>query len=238
MGLRQVKSEYDLKMQKTPNRAKGNERIAQVRWIQTSYNFDTDKTRKGPPLNFAEVVRILNEEFVTKLGIEDHMMVRKYRDLVNWLYDVVKIKAKADISLMQNIHKILMGGEECEFRKGAILDHEFSFTYVHPQSIAEEIGEMFEVYDEMYHKWSPVLRGCFLHCEVARINPFEELNTAVARALLNFELIEGGYLPLAFDMDIKLYRKFVGEYIETGSIENFYNMVRDGLEEMYLEYSE
>ncbi len=238
MGLRQVKSEYDLKMKKTPNRAKGNQKIAEIRWIQTAYNYDSDKTRKGPPLNLSEVVRILDEEFVNKLGIEDHLMIRKYRELVSWLFSVVKMKTKSDMQLLKSIHNILAGETECEFRKGAILDHEFSYIYVHPQSIEEELNEMFELYNKMYNKWSPVLRGCFLHNEIVRINPFEELNVAVAKAILNFELIGGDYLPLAFDMDINVYRKYVGEYIEKGSIENFYNLIRDSLEEMYATFSE
>ena len=239
MSLSKVKKEYDQAVKGNSELARGHRAMAKLRWIATSYDFDTDEARGGnDPFTLEEVGQMLEGEFFPKRKVEDHINVRSYRAMISSLYTTITVKDKVDLGLIKSIHRSLMDGKTVEYRQRVPIVKEFAFVPTHYQSIDEELDDVLKAYLLMYDKWSPVLRGCFLHNEFIKIYPYDEFNGGVARALLNFELIAAGYLPLAFDMDIEEYRKGVMDHIKKKQPRTFYNLIVKSLEDMYKDYLE
>ena len=55
--------------------------------------------------------------------------------------------------------------------------------------------------------------------------PFDDANEATARALMNFELMAAGLVPLTFTMDPEKYRKGISTYINRNDGIPFYNLI-------------
>ena len=237
MSLNTVRKEYERLVRNNPDLGKKHFSIAKMRWAATSYDFDTDDEREGKdPFTLEEVEQILDGEFFANRKVEDHINVRNYKAMIAYLYTTVTVKDKADLELIHAIHRILKDGKVVPYRQRVPIVKEFAFVPTHYQSIDEELDDVLKAYLLMYDKWGPVRRGCFLHNEFIKIYPYDEFTTGIARALLNFELIVAGYLPLAFDMDIAEYRKCVSDHIKMNHPQPFYDLITRSLEEMYRDY--
>ena len=237
MSLNTVRKEYDHLVRDNKELGKKHDAAAKMRWIATSYDFDTDDARDGKdPFTIEEVEQMLEGEFFTGRKVEDHINVRNYRAMLAYIYTTTAVKDKVDLELIHAIHRILKGGEVVPYRQRVPIVRDFAFVPTHYQSIDEELDDVLKAYLMMYDKWGPVKRGCFLHNEFIKIYPYDEFTTGIARALLNFELIVAGYLPLAFDMDISEYRRCVSDHIKKNQPQPFYDLITRSLEEMYRDY--
>ena len=195
--------------------------VSKLQWIETSYALD------GGNLTSEEIKEILDGRNLMDRTIRDHVMIRNYNKVVNNLYSAVGICDRVDHNLIKKVSMIFLADEveaepAEEFRKTVPIVSELDMIPMHPQEIQAEMEKMLQAYHSMHDKLDPVMRGCYVHNELLRIYPFAENNGAVARAMLNFELLVAGYPPIPFTMDKRQYYDDVVSHIRDEDPEPFY----------------
>ena len=221
---------------KKPQAAKHMNAISKLECIETSFRLDEGD------LNAKEIRDILEGQYLVNKTLLDHLLIRNYDDAINEIFNSAVINDKTDLLLIRKTHQLLtrndVGGknEGGHFRKNIPILSHIDWVPIHPQEIEEELAKMLKSYYRLRREMDPIMRGCFIHNELIRIYPFEENTEAVARAMLNFELIAGGLPPIPFTMNQADYVQIIRQHIKEQEIKPFYRMVvqivKDRLEQL------
>ena len=243
MKLAKLRSDLNERLEKKPELKRTITAISKLEWIESSYDFDTAYTREGEPLYAEEIQQIIKGEYLDSKTVRDHIMVRNYYDMIKYVYGVLSLKDMTDLSLMERINRILCRDEmlrekEDIYRKSVPIVKEFAMVPPHHQTVGEELNKVIKNYNIMHSQLDPILRGCFIHNEFLRTYPFKENNEATARALLNFELLSGGLLPLAFFMEKEEYRACVSRHINNNDPKPFFEMILKEEKKIYARFLE
>ncbi|MEG0221764.1 MAG: Fic family protein [Clostridia bacterium] len=71
-------------------------------------------------------------------------------------------------------------------------------------------------------KMKPLEYACWAHCEFVRIHPFEDGNGRTARAIMNYNIIQAGCIPVIIKYKTRNeYIKANNIYFETGDLKPF-----------------
>lgn len=243
MKLVELRSDLNERLKNKPEMKRKITAISRLQWIESSYDLDTAYTRGTEPLNAEEIQKIIRGGCLEGRTVRDHIMINNYYDMVRLVYGVLPLKDKTDLPLAEEINRILSRDdmlrekEDC-YRKDRPLVKEFAMVPPHPGSVKEELAEVVRYYNIMHDKLNPLLRGCLIHNEFLRVYPFCEANEATARALLNFELMCGGFLPAAFVMDKEEYRNCVSRHINSNDPKPFYEMMLRTEKQRYTSFLE
>lgn len=240
MELMELKAELDALISRDIKLKRDVTAVAKLRWIQTSYAFDTADAQGVKLIDLKDVQRVIKEEYVENLTISDHLTIKNYADMVRFVYNVLPLKDKADVALIEKLNVILcrngmLEEQPVDYRKTSPVIKEFALVPTYYQSVQESLSEMIRHYYVTYVEEDPVFRACYLHNELIKIYPFAENNEATARALLNFELVAAGFLPLSFTMAKADYCSCSAQYINGRGPEAFLNIVVSELKKQYRE---
>ena len=243
MKLVKLRSDLNERLEKKPELKRKITAISKLQWMESSYDFDTAYTRDGDPLDAEEIQQIIKGEYLDSRTVRDHIMVRNYYDMIKYVYGVLSLKDMTDLSLMEKINRILSRDEMLQegqdiYRKTVPIVKEFAMVPPHHQAVAEEMSRVIKDYNILHGQLDPILRGCFIHNEFLRVYPFKENNEATARALMNFELLAGGYFPLAFGMEKEEYRTSVSRHINSNDPKPFFEMILKEEKKRYVQFLE
>lgn len=243
MKLVKLRSDLNERLENKPELKRKITAISKLKWIESSYDFDTVYTREDKPLSSEEIQQIIKGEYLNSRSVQDHIMVRNYYDMVKYVYGVLALKDITDLPLIEKINGILCGNEklhekQCLYRKSVPIVKEFAMVPPHHQKTEEELKRVIKNYNIIHDQLDPVLRGCFIHNEFLRIYPFAENNEATARALLNFELLAGGFLPLTFGMEKEEYRVSVSRHINNDDPKPFFELILKEEKKLYTNFLE
>ncbi len=240
MELMELKAELDAIMNRDVKLKRNVTAVAKLRWIQTSYALGDADARGKTLIDLKDVQKVIKEEYVESLSISDHLMIKNYADMVRFVYNVLPLKDKADAALIEKLNVILcrngmLEEQAVEYRKTSPVIKEFSLVPTYYQSVRESISEMLRHYYVTYVEKDAVFRACYLHNELIKIYPFVENNEATARALLNFELVAAGFLPMSFTMEKGEYCACAAQDINGRGSEAFLNIIVRELAKQYRE---
>lgn len=243
MELAELRAELEAKLNKRPEMKRKITAISKLQWIETSYAFDTADNRKGSSPNAEEIQEIIRGEYLQGRTVQDHIMINNYYDMVKLAYAALAYKSKADVYLAQEINAVLTrpdidSEKQVKYRESRAFIKEFSFVPPYADEVRKELEAFFRDYNRVYDRLEPLMRGCIIHNEFIRIQPFSQANEATARALLNFELVSGGFLPAVFSMDIKEYKIGVGRHINNTDIKPFYEIMLKAEKQRYESFLE
>lgn len=243
MKLVKLRSDLNERLEKKPELKRKITAISKLQWMESSYDFDTAYVRDSEALDTEEIQQIIKGEYLNYRTVRDHIMVRNYYDMVKYVYGVLSLKDMTDLSLIEKINRILSRDELLQerqdiYRRSVPIVKEFAMVPPHHQLVTEELNRVIKDYNIMHGQLDPVLRGCFIHNEFLRVYPFSENNEATARALLNFELLAGGYLPLAFGMEKEEYRTCVSRHINSNDPKPFFELILKEEKKRYVQFLE
>ncbi|MBE6020695.1 MAG: Fic family protein [Firmicutes bacterium] len=243
MKLANLRSDLNERLKKKPELKRKITAISKLQWIESSYDFDTAYTRNVEALDTEDIQQIIKGEYLVSRTVTDHIMVRNYYDMVKYVYGVLSLKSMTDLPLIERINRILTRDEmlrekEDVYRRSVPIVKEFAMVPPHHQLVKEELMKVIKDYNIMHGQLDPVLRGCFIHNEFLRVYPFSASNEATAKALLNFELLSGGYLPLAFGMEKEEFRACVSRHINNGDPKPFFELILKEEKKRYLQFLE
>ena len=90
--------------------------------------------------------------------------------------------------------------------------------------------------DLMYKKdLNPIELAAWTHAEFVRIHPFQDGNGRTSRLIMNYQLMNYGFLPISIAKENRLdYYNALDKYAAQGILDNFTNMIAE-LEEVQLD---
>ena len=227
MNLMEAKEMLDARIGGDADLQRKIDAVSRLQWIQTSYAFDVSRDPAGSALDPEDIQVMLLGGSVGNRSLAEHIRIRNYSEMTKYVQGILPLKDKADRKLAEQINCILCTGStgEPQYRKRSTVLNEFRITPLAPDQIREGMEKIVHRYNTAYRELNPVQRACLIHNEVLRVYPFEDANEATARALMNFELMASGLIPVTFTMDLEKYRKGISNYINRGDGIAFYNLV-------------
>lgn len=157
-----------------------------------------------------------------KLIIEDRMSiggkslrevyeVENHNKAFQHIKDNINKGIKLDNNVIKDIHEILMDN---------ILQHK-------PPSRTEMYNRLNAFYYDLKNKnLNPIEKAAWVHAEFVVIHPFEDGNGRTSRMLMNYILMENGYLPVNIESENKIsYYEALDEYGKSKNLDPFLELV-------------
>ena len=145
---------------------------------------------------------------------------------------------KLNESIIKNIHAILMenimvGGI---YRNVDVYISGAEHTPPSPSEMYTQIkGFYLDLIDKTFE--SPIQCAAWTHAEFVRIHPFVDGNGRTSRLIMNYQLMENGYLPISIKKESRLeYFQTLEAYAVKDQLDQFENMIADLEEEQLDKY--
>ena len=175
----------------------------------------------------------------TKAVIEDGIsvggkMLREIYEVANhskaFGYAKQKISERAalDEKLVKDIHAILMeniitGGV---YRNCDVAITGASHTPPSPNEMYNQIKYFYEMLDR--EDMNPIELAAWVHAEFVRIHPFPDVNGRTARLIMNYSLMENGFLPVNISTDNRIaYYESLDKYAAEGELNLFADFIAE-----------
>lgn len=181
-----------------------------------------------------------------KMIIEDRMSVggktlREVYEVENhnkafqYIKNNIRQGIKLDSNVVKDIHQILMEN----IISGSIYRYEdvsiTGATYTPPSRLEMHDRLSAFYYDLEHKKFNPIEKASWVHAEFVAIHPFIDGNGRTSRMLMNYALMEEGYLPVNIQAENKEeYYNTLDEYGKNKNLDPFTELVID-LEEEQLD---
>lgn len=162
------------------------------------------------------------------------------RDAIEIVYDWVSQSRPLTLSGVKELHQVLTQHQEGvegldKFGRSAtvpLLRGEWKrqpnspltaggvvHGYCPPEQVGPEMDRLIAMNADAAKTLHPIVRGCWLHHRFTQIHPFQDGNGRVARCLLNYVLIEAGYLPVVVANDDRTAYLDALEAADAGELE-------------------
>lgn len=169
-----------------------------VRYMQKRDWVFLNMKLEGSQITMADLEKVLKEEALVNMPIEDYLLIRQLEQLFNQMFSWAA-KGRALSKEMIGTMYELCSSQKPVFRKSTPVVLQWSFTPILPQDIAGKIDEMLA--KSLEETFDPFLQATSLHNDFLRIYPFADHNGIVARGIMYYFLLCKG-MPLA-SMELK-----------------------------------
>ncbi len=183
----------------------------------------------------------------TKLLIEDKFFdgakeLREIYEIVNhnkafdYINQKIKENCKLDEEMIKDIHQILMEN----IQQGGIyrnVDVYISGAEHVPPSPLEMYRQIKNFYLTLENNFNnSIEKAAYVHAEFVKIHPFVDGNGRTSRLIMNYVLIQEGYLPISISKESKMeYYKTLDFYATQKDINPFADLIAE-LEEKRLDF--
>lgn len=172
-----------------------------------------------------------------KLIIEDRMSiggkslrevyeVENHNKAFQYIKDNINKGIELDNNVIKDIHEILMNN----IIPGGIyryVDVSITGASHKPPSRTEMYNRLNAFYYDLKNKnLNPIEKAAWVHAEFVVIHPFEDGNGRTSRMLMNYILMENGYLPVNIESENKIsYYEALDEYGKSKNLDPFLELV-------------
>lgn len=178
---------------------------------------------EGNTYTYVETASLLKDGVTSEKRYEDAKMLKNlYNTFISEVEYINKLKNKEVIDertlfrLHSSISSQLVSNEETgNLRNRAV---RISGTmYIPPKDLTEIRQELNRILNEQDSYENPLEKAVFLHCNLARLQPFIDGNKRTARMIESVAMMNADLIPVnsAKDSDILHYRKALVHYYET-----------------------
>ena len=152
--------------------------------------------------------------------VENHNKAFKY------VKNNIKKEQRLDSNVIKDIHEILMDN----IMPGGIyryVDVSITGSSHKPPSRTEMHDRLNVFYYDLETKaFNPIEKAAWIHAEFVAIHPFTDGNGRTSRMIMNYILMENGYLPINIKSEDKLeYYEVLNEYGSNKNLESFIELV-------------
>jgi Fic family protein len=182
----------------------------------------------------------------TKTILEDGISVggkelREIYEVINhskafsYVKDCIDKRYPLSESIIKEIHNILMeniiiGGI---YRDGGARITGASHKPPEPNEMYYQIKRYYDMLPIKEKELNAIELAAYTHAEFVRIHPFPDGNGRTSRLIMNYQLIQNGYLPISIAKENRLeYYNVLEEYAVNGNLSMFTDMI------IKLEYSQ
>lgn len=152
--------------------------------------------------------------------------VDNHNKAFNYIKENIKNGIKLDDSVVKDIHEILMDN----IIQGGI----YRYTDVSIVGATHKPPSRTEMYDRLNAFYfdlnnmevNPIEKASWVHAEFVAIHPFEDGNGRTSRMLMNYILMENGYLPISINPEEKQeYYNSLDNYGKFKNLKSFIELV-------------
>lgn len=167
------------------------------------YTFDAVQMEGKNSVPFEDVKRLVHTRTLPDYCERDQKEILNHHKA----FDVVTHEAKADKPLdeekVKDIHELLVEG----IFQGGI----YRNVNIHIQGGTHQPPDYIKVYDRMNkffqalpeYAGHPIEKAVYTHAQIAKIHPFLDGNGRLTRLIMNYLLIQAGYLPVSIPVALR-----------------------------------
>lgn len=190
----------------------------------------------GSSLAAEDIDGILEGDCVLTATIEDHLMLSRLAELRQYIYRLTDMEADLSLRVIREMHGILTGSQHADFRKGSPVLLEYGYNPMLPADIPAEMARLVDFARKKEEGENPFLKAARLHNRLIEIYPYAEGNSYLARAVMYYMAVRGGYPMAAIGLSEREYNEEIAAYLSGGGsealAEALTRAVRDRLELM------
>lgn len=184
---------------------------------------------EGNTYTYVETEALLKDDITSEKRYEDAKMLKNlYTAFSSELRYILREKQHESIDekLLLRLHQIvsseLLSGEDV----GKFRDRPVAITrteYIPPKTNQEILQLLGKVLYQQEQIENPLEKAVFLHCNIAKIQPFIDGNKRVSRLVESIALMNANIIPVysTKDSDFLSYRRGLVEFYETGSYQSY-----------------
>lgn len=186
---------------------------------------------EGNTYTYVETEALLKDNITSPKKYEDAKMIKNlYNTFISELEYIHKNKNKEEINeqTLLRIHKLisqeLVSTEESgNFRKRAV--RITGTEYTPPTNFLEIKYKLAELFSTQEQIENPLERAVYVHCNLAKLQPFIDGNKRTARMMESIVLMNSGIIPIysAQDKDILEYRNALISFYENNDYSLYAN---------------
>lgn len=179
---------------------------------------------EGNTYTYVETEALLKDGITSEKRYEDAKMLKNlYNSFMSEIYYINKQKNKEDINekTLLRIHSSISEGLISSEDVGKYRDRAVRISgtnYIPPKTREEAQLAINETLSKQESIMDPFEKAVFLHCSIAKAQPFIDGNKRTSRLMESIVLMNNDIIPVysAKDSDILNYRKGIISFYETG----------------------
>lgn len=206
-----------------------------------SVRFAHESTKmEGNTLSIFEVKTLLVDGItIGGKNLRELYEVINHQKAFEYIKFVIRENRLFSEDLIKDIHQIVTenifpGGI---YRQTNVRISGASFIPIDWTKVRNEMSYFVEQYSRRKKVFSTVELAAWVHAEFVKIHPFSDGNGRTARLLMNYVLMDNGYLPINISTEMRIqYYESLDEYAKNHNLENFLLLVYEEEEKMIQDY--
>lgn len=178
---------------------------------------------EGNTYTYVETEALLKDGITSEKKYEDAKMLKNlYNTFISELEYINKGKnlEHIDERTLFRVHQSISTGLVSNEESGSLRTRAVRITgtvYIPPKDLQEIKSRLSEILFNQGYYANPLERAIFLHCNIARLQPFIDGNKRTARMIESIALMNANIIPVysSKDSDILSYRKGLIAFYET-----------------------
>lgn len=178
---------------------------------------------EGNTYTYVETEALLKDNITSEKRYEDAKMLKNlYNTFISELEYIKKNGTELlDEKAFMRLHASMINGLVSREESGCFRTRPVRISgtsYIPPKDSYEIRSKFNEILELQHQIENPLERAVFLHCNIAKLQPFIDGNKRTSRMVESITLMNANIIPVysAKDADILHYRKGLVHYYETG----------------------
>ena len=171
----------------------------------------------GSGLAKENIDTILDGGYILEGTIDEHLLIERLQELRTYIYRLTDMKAELSMDILRDMHAILTGGGEEDFRKGHPVLLEYRYNPMMPSEIPGAVAGLIRFAGQEVSAQNVFARAAMIHNRLLEIYPYKEGNALLARAAMYYFLVQRGYPMAAVDLSEQAYNDSIITYLKDGS---------------------
>lgn len=184
---------------------------------------------EGNTYTYVETEALLKDGITSEKRYEDAKMLKNlYNTFISEVEYINKLKHTEDIDerTLFRIHQSISSGLVSSEESGQLRNRAVRISgtdYAPPKNIVDIRTKLNEIlYNQSLYD-NPLERAVYLHCNIAKLQPFIDGNKRTARMIESITMMNADIIPVysSKEADILNYRRGLIEFYETGSYRKY-----------------
>lgn len=184
---------------------------------------------EGNTYTYVETEALLKDGITSEKRYEDAKMLKNlYNTFISELEYINKERNQEiiDERTLFRIHQSISTGLVSNEESGSLRTRAVRISgteYVPPKNLQEIRSKLNEIFFQQEEYTNPLEKAVYLHCNLARLQPFIDGNKRTARMIESIVLMNANIIPVysSKDADILHYRKGLIDFYETGNYSQY-----------------
>lgn len=172
----------------------------------------------GSPLAKENIDTIMDGGCILEGSIDDHLLIARLQQLRQYIYRLTDMGVGLSMNILKDMHRIVTGGGEAEFRKGHPILLEYGYNPMMPAEIPRAMAQVVSfAAEEPALAQDAFTHSAMIHNRLVEIYPYKEGSQLLARAAAYYFLVEQGYPMASLDLSEQAYNDSIIAYLKSGS---------------------